>query len=71
MNSSLTAIDRVKLMIIAVDDFTDDEIWQNFLDFEISDEDEINELSDCLDKHRPVLSAKMAKILKHKFQQGH
>ena len=62
MSSSLTGKERVKLMIIDVDNFTDDEVWEYFLNLEFSNEDEINELGGCLDKHRPALSAKMAKF---------
>ena len=62
MSSSLTGKERVKLMIIDVDNFTDNEVWEYFLNLEFSNEDEINELCGCLDKHRPLLSAKMQKF---------
>ena len=55
-----TLLERLKLIIISVDDFSNEEVKDAFLDFEITNEEEIRELMGIIREHRPQLMGKLA-----------
>ncbi|MDO8669096.1 MAG: hypothetical protein Q7K65_02285 [Candidatus Buchananbacteria bacterium] len=63
MSDELNSLERAKLVIIDTDNFSDNEAWGIFLDLELSSVDDLNEIIGTVEKHRPAISATMAKIL--------
>lgn len=62
MSAELTPLEKAKLVIIDTDNFTDDQAMQAFLDMGVSDTDDIDEIINVAEKHRPELSAKILKF---------
>ncbi|MEK7072464.1 MAG: hypothetical protein AAB969_02735 [Patescibacteria group bacterium] len=61
MSTELTLLEKAKLVIIDTDNFTDDDAMQAFLDVDISNIDDINEITITIEKHRPELCATITK----------
>lgn len=61
MSTELAALEKVKLIMIDTDHFSDDEAWTAFLDLELSSSDEVFEIAGAIEKHRPILSGKLLK----------
>lgn len=62
MSEELTPLEKVKLAAIDTDNFSDEEVWQMFLDLEFSSTDQIYDIAETIDKHRPAIADTLAKF---------
>ncbi len=62
-------IDRTKLVIIS-EEFTDEQVEEVFNSTVINSEDELLELVECLEKHRPKVAKRFADALTPRSSTG-
>lgn len=62
-NSSREEVLKFKLACKSIDELSDVEIWSLFLNFELQNENEIEEVTNILKQHRPQLYIKLNSVL--------